>query len=342
MTDPERETAPALPADPASEAAMMVMLLEEEKAVGILSRFYPEELQVLGQRMCALGDVVPETIDRTLATFVARAESQEFASHDRVGQVRNLMTRAVGEVKAQHLMERIAPEAKGPSPLELLRWLTPESLAPLLRGEHPQVIAVLLLQIEAEAAAQVVHALDPEIQPEVLRRVATMGAVGAEALTMLAELLETRIRQRHGNAPLAMGGAREAAQIINGSGKATEKRVMPVIARYDKKLARVIEEEMFRFEHLFALAPQAMGALLREVDSDTLICALKGIAAENRDVFFASMSSRAADGLRDEIESAGRFKLADVQAAQKAVISVARRLAAEGTIVIGSGDDEYV
>jgi flagellar motor switch protein FliG len=188
----------------------------------------------------------------------------------------------------------------------------------------------------------VLHALPGERQSQVVHRIATLGPVAPEALTMLEELLGQRIREAHGSAPLTMGGPKEAADIINNAGKAVEKRVMPDITKLDKQLAREIEAEMFKFEHLFALDAQAMGALLREVESDTLIDALKGTEDANRDVFFRAMSSRAADGIRDEIAARGRLKMADVVTAQKAMVAVARRLAAEGTIQFGQSEDDYV
>jgi flagellar motor switch protein FliG len=139
-----------------------------------------------------------------------------------------------------------------------------------------------------------------------------------------------------------MGGVREAADIINASVRAVEKRVMPEIAKQDKQLAKAIENEMFKFEHLFVLDDKSMGSLLREVDSDTLIGALKGTAEESRECFFRAMSSRAADGVRDEIAARGRMKMAEVIEAQKVIVTAARRLAAEGVIVFGAGDDDYV
>jgi len=117
---------------------------------------------------------------------------------------------------------------------------------------------------------------------------------------------------------------------------------MSELNKLDKPLAKKIEEEMFKFEHLFVLEPMAMGALLRDVPSDTLIDALKGIGEDERNFFFRAMSSRAADGVKDEIAARGRTKLADVVAAQKEIVAIARKLAAEGTIVFGSGDDDYV
>ena len=339
---PDTDTLP--PLDDATRAAVMVMLLEEAQAATILARLEPEELRLLGEKMCLLGEIGPELITQAISGFVKSTERQGIADGNRPAQVRSLITSAVGEVKADSLMQRILPlgEDRGPA-IELARWLTPQALIPLVKDEHPQALAVLLVQLEPEVAAEVLHALPPSVQPQVVHRVATLGPVSTEAIAMLEELLERRIAESHGQAMLTMGGARGAADIINNAGKAAEKRIMPELSRMDKALAREIENEMFKFEHLFALDPQAMGSLLREVESDTLIDALKGIAEDQRDVFFRAMSSRAADGVKDEIAARGRLKMADVVEAQKAIVAAARRLAAEGVIVFGAGgDDEYV
>jgi len=334
-------TAPAR-LDEADRAAVMVMLLEDEQAASVLARLEPQELRLLGEKMCALGEIGPNVIAQAIAGFVARTERLGLAAHDRIGHVRSLMSCAVGDIKADNLMQRILPDAPESPALELARWLSSRALAPLVRDEHPQAIAVLLVQLDPEVAAEVLHALPADVQPEVVHRIATLGPVSRDAITMLDDLLRRRIAECHGQEAFAMGGPREAAELINNSGKAMEKHVMPEITRADKGLAKEIENEMFKFEHLFALDPQAMGALLREVDSETLIDALKGIGEDERTVFFGAMSSRAAEGVADEIAARGRVKLADVVAAQKRVVTVARRLAAEGVIVFGSGEDDYV
>jgi flagellar motor switch protein FliG len=336
---------------PADSAAVMMMLLAEEQTTEILGALDPRELRVLGEKMVSLGEIGPDVIAQAISGFVAKTERMGLVAHDRVGQVHAMMSRAVGEVKADNVMRRIAPithphgahpHRAQTSPLELARWLTPDALAPLVRGEHPQAIAVLLIQLDPEVAAAVLHALPAAIQPEIVHRIATLGPVAPQAIEMLEELLSRRITESHGQRPLQMGGAREAAEIINGVGKVVEKHVLGALAKRDKGLARRIEEEMFKFEHLFVLDPQSMGALLREVANETLIDALKGIGEDEREVFFRAMSSRAADGVRDEIAARGRVKLADVVAAQKDVVAVARKLAADGTIVFGAGDDDYV
>ena len=326
----------------AERAAVMIMLLEDNQAASLLGQLDPGELRLLGERMVSLGEIGPESIADAIGRFIEKTERMGLIVNDRVGQVRDMMTRAIGEVKTESLMQRIAPEQPQANSLELARWLTPSVLLPLVRDEHPQAIAVLLVQLEAEVAAGVLHGLPDAIQPQVVQRIATLGRVSPDAISMLEDMLARRITECHGRAALTMGGPREAADIINAAARTVERRVMPEIAKQDKALAKAIENEMFKFEHLYVLDDKSMGTLLREVDSDTLISALKGAPEDQRDVFFRAMSSRAADGVRDEIGARGRMKMAEVLEAQKAMITAARRLAAEGAIVFGAGDDDYV
>lgn len=330
--------------DQAGRAAVMLMLLAEDQATRILKELDPDELRVLGERMCGLGEIDPVVISRTVNDFLGRTEQNGMPASDRAAQVHSLMTSAVGEMKAENLMRSILPPERRKQPsIELAKWLDPAVLAALVEGEHPQAIAVLLVQLDPQIAARVLHLLPAGAQTEVVHRIATLGAVTQEALAMLEELLEQRIANAHGIVPQQMGGPVEAAEIINRSGKSVEKQVMAHLAKVDRALAKRIEAEMFRFEHLFALDSQSMGALLREIDGATLVDALKGIAEQEREWFFAAMSSRAADGMRDEIEARGRIKVAEVEAAQKEIVDIARRLAADGVIAFGSsGDDDYV
>ncbi|MCP5395369.1 MAG: flagellar motor switch protein FliG [Sphingomonadaceae bacterium] len=325
------------------QAAVMVMLLEDEDASALLGRLTPEELRLLGSRMCALGEIEPQAIAMAIAGFAEKADRLGLTAHDRVGRVHRMMAGAVGTVKADSLMRRIAPDdGEQNSALELARWLEPDVILPLIEGEHPQAIAVLLVQLDPEVAAMVLSGLPEHTQPQVVHRIATLGPVSADAVEMLEEALSTRIAQLHGRRPLEIGGLQEAADIINNSSRALGKRIVPEISKIDKKLAKDIEAELFKFEHLFELDPQQMGALLREVESETLIDALKGTEDEHREVFFRAMSSRAADGVKDEIDARGRLKKADVEAAQKEIVAIAKRLAADGTLVLGGGDEDYV
>ncbi len=331
--------------DGADRAAVMIMLLGEDEATRLLAGLSPEELRRLGSKMCSMGEIGPGAIADAIANFASSAGNTGISSHGRVENVRRMMTGALGEMKADSIMRRVAPPSEGPRTpaLEIAQWLEPEVLIPLVQDEHPQVIAVLLVQLEPTAAAAVLAGLPEELHTPVVHRIARLGAVSPEAIAILEETLATKIARNHGKATLAMGGVVEAAEIINSAARSVEKRVMPGINKLDKKLAKDLEHEMFKFEHLLVLDGQMMGALLREIESDLLIDALKGIEEEQREVFFGAMSTRAADGLREEIEERGRIKRADVDAAQKAIVAIAKRLAADGTIVFGDGgDDDYV
>ncbi|MEQ5788029.1 flagellar motor switch protein FliG [Erythrobacter sp. NFXS35] len=322
-------------------AAVFLMLLGDEEASGILGRLSPVELERLGAAMMALGEIDSARMAEALADFASEAGREILPQRGRDDRVRALLDRALGPARADSMMQRIEPQAR-PLTLEMARWLVPPVLVRLIEDEHPQVIAALLLLIEPEPAAEVLAALPFELQTVVVERVAKSGPVSARAIATIDTLLTQRITATFGSAALALGGPREAASLINLAAGDLRHTVLPAIAERDGPLATRIEEELFTFEMLFDLAPMAMGRLLRDVDSEKLIDALKGLKEPERAPFFAAMSSRAADGVKDEIELRGRLAKSEVAAAQKAIVDIARSLAEAGEIVIGSGDGEFV
>ena len=337
---------PGINLSEAERAAVILMLLDDDEAVTVLSRLEPEELQLVGRTMLGMEDVGPDRIASAIAGFIQHADTGELPTRDRQARMHTMMTRAVGHVKADSLMQQIAPDQRAPT-VELARWLAPEVLAPLIADEHPQAIAVLLLLLDPEMAAQVLAALPEEIQPALVERIARLGPVSAHAVDMLDAMLTDRLSRRFGKAALTMGGAREAAGLINQAAGAVEAVVMPAIAARDAGLAAAIEAEMFKFDLILALTPKDMGRLLRDIESEILIDALKGLAEDDREVFFKAMSERAADGVRDEIETRGRVKKSAVESAQQTIIDQARKLAEEGEVELANGggsseDSDYV
>ena len=330
-----------LPLTQVERAAVIVMLFGEEEAAGVLSLLDPEELHLVGRAMCSLGEVGQDKIATALEAFIHAAAEDTLPAHGRPEQVRSLMYRAVGEAKASHLMERIAPATSSRS-LEIARWLAPESLLVLIEDEHPQALALLLLLLDPEPAAMLLARLPAIIQPVVVERIAKLGKVSAQAVLMLDALLSRRIGERFGQAMLTIGGAREAAELINKAAGEVEKQVMPALSARDQDLARAIEAELFTFEMLLKLDAQGIGRLLRDVENDVLVDALKGLDEQDREPFFAAMSSRAADGVRDEIELRGRLRRSDFETAQRSIIATARKLAEAGEIQLGAGDGDYV
>ncbi|MFM7350201.1 MAG: flagellar motor switch protein FliG [Erythrobacter sp.] len=322
-------------------AAVFLMLLGDEEATGLLARLSPTELEKLGAAMMALGEVEASHMAEALADFAGEAARETLPRRGRGDRVRTLLDKALGPARADSMMQRIEPEA-APRSLALAQWLAPGVLVRLILDEHPQVIAALLLLIEPEPAAEVLAMLPLEIQSLVVERVAKSGTISAKAISTIDTLLTQRISATYGTAAMMIGGPREAANLINLAAGELRNTVLPAIAERDAPLAERIEEQLFTFEMLFDLDPQAMGRLLRDVDSEKLVDALKGLKEPDRAPFFAAMSSRAADGVRDEIELRGRLAKSEVLAAQKAIVEIARSLADSGEIVIGSGSGEFV
>ncbi len=322
-------------------AAVFLMLMSDEEATGLISRLSPPELEKLGAAMMALGEIDQPHMAEALADFATEAAREMLPQRGRSDRVRTLLDKALGPARADSMMQRIEPDAR-PRSLELARWLAPTVLVRLILDEQPQVIAALLLLIEPEPAAEVLAMLPLELQSLVVERVAKSGAISAQAITTIDTLLTQRISATFGTAALMLGGPREAANLINLAAGELRHTVLPAIAERDSPLAEKIEEQLFTFDMLFALDPQSMGRLLRDVDSEKLVDALKGVKEDERAPFFAAMSSRAADGVRDEIELRGRVAKSEVAMAQKAIVDLARALADAGEIVIGNGNGEFV
>lgn len=343
--EPEAEGTNSAPPPPllnrTDRAAVLLLLLNDEEAAGLLSRLEPDELEQIGGAMCQLGEIDRAEMEEALGDFVSESARELLAKQDRPAQVRTLLERSIGPTKTESMMMRIEPEAK-PRSIEMARWLAPPILLQLVEEEHPQVIAALLLMLDSEPAAEVLSGLPSHVQPTVVERIARIGPISPQAVAMIDSLLSQRIGASFGAGMLTLGGPREAANLINLSAGDLRNTVLPAIAQRNAPLAEEIEEEMVTFEMLLELDAQAMQRLLRDVDNESLVDALKGLPDASRAPFFAAMSSRAADGIRDEIDLRGRLARSEVQAAQRKIIDIARSLADQGEIVMGSDDGEFV
>ena len=322
-------------------AAVLMMLVGEEEAAAILQKLEPDEVRELGRAMFAVADVSETEVGDVLDDFVGRARARTAIGFDPKPQITAVMTRALGPAKADSVLARITP-AEDACQLDLLDWLDAGEIAAMLDKEHPQIAAVLIANLDPSVAAQVLELLPDAVQPDILHRIARLGPITPEAVETLKTLLANRTGSASGPAGVQLGGTREAAKILSGARKATEQRVMPKLFKIDKDVAKAIEEAMFVFDNLLDMDDKNLGALIRNIDGDILVRALKGVDEAARTRFLGCMSARAADGIRDEMESRGPMKLTEVLEAQKVIIQVARTLAKDGTIMMGGGEDDYV
>ncbi|HET8611427.1 MAG TPA: flagellar motor switch protein FliG [Sphingomonas sp.] len=339
---PELLPVPAGAPAGSSAAAILLMLLSEDEAAQVLGRLDPDEVQELGSAMFSVADVSEEEVEGVLDQFVDRARERTTIGFGADSQIRAMMERALGAERAENMLARITPPTRS-SALDSLKWMDAKTIAALVEPEHPQIAALVLAHLEPAVAADVLQLLDEEVQADVVYRVATLGPVSAEALDDLERLLLRQVNKKASgsNAP-ARGGASEAAKIVNSTRTQVEQRVIRQLARLDKNLARQIEDEMFVFDNLTLLTEKDLGALMRQVDNEILILALKGCEPQLRAKIFGCMSSRAAQSIQDEMAERGPTRLAEVQEAQKQVLAIARRMAEAGTIMLGGKGEDYV
>lgn len=322
-------------------AAVLLMLLDEAEAASLLEHLGPDELRAVSSAMHALGEVDEPEIADAIACFSAQTQSEALPANRREGQLRSMIHRAVGSVRAQGILDSVMePQRRGS--IEIARWLAPRVLVSLIEREHPQMVAALLLLLEPERAAQALALLPQVMQPDVVTRIARMRQVPGTAVEMLDRLLTDGISRRFGSSVLTLGGPREAANLINLAEGEVANTVLPGIELKDADLARRIEDEMVTLDMVLALDAQSMGRLLRDIDNEVLVDALKGMNEEQRAPMFAAMSSRAADGVRDEIELRGRVRKEAVTEAQRRLVEQARKLADEGEIMLGGGGGDFV
>jgi flagellar motor switch protein FliG len=322
-------------------AAVLMMLVGDDEAAAILQKLDPDEVRELGRAMFNVADVSEEDVEAVLDDFVGRARERTDVGFDPRPKIETMMTRALGPDKADSVLARITPP-EAACAIDLLDWLDATEIASLIEDEHPQIAAVLIANLDPDVAAQVIEILPEPIQPDIIHRIAKLEPVTPEAIETLKAMLSIRIGATSSQAAVQLGGTKGAAKIMQSARKATEARVMPKLAKIDREVARAIEEAMFVFDNLLDLDDKNLGILIRNVESDKLVRALKGCDESVRGRFLGCMSSRAADGIRDEMESRGPMRLSEVLEAQKIIIGIARQLAKDGTIIIGGGEDDYV
>jgi flagellar motor switch protein FliG len=324
------------------DAAIFLMSIGEEEAAEVFKHLSPKEVQKLGETIASMRTVTRDRVEQVMGKFTDEAASQSLLVSDTNSYVKSVLKRALGDDKASLLIDRIM-QGSDVSGIESLKWMDPLSIAELLRNEHPQIMAAILVHLETDLTAGVLKHLSERTRNEVLLRVATLEGIQPTALNDLNEVLYKVLAGGDKVRKTSLGGVQTAADIINLLGTASETSIIESIREQDADLAQKITDKMFTFEDLLKLDNKSVQMLLKEVSSDMLVIALKGASAELRELVLTNMSSRAAEGLREDLESRGPVRLSEVEGQQKEILKIVRRLSDEGTIVLGgSGDDGFV
>ncbi|MCU7906445.1 MAG: flagellar motor switch protein FliG [Candidatus Thiodiazotropha sp. (ex Epidulcina cf. delphinae)] len=340
-TDTEREAVALAKIGGVKRSAILLLALGEQDAAELLRHMGPKEVQDVGLAMASLTDVSTDQMEAVMHHFVSTLEKQTALGLGSDEYIRNMLTNALGEDKAGGVIDRIllGRNSKG---LEQLKWMDPRAIAELIRLEHPQIIAIVLSFLEPDQAAQVVSQFPERVRTDVIMRIATLDGIQPAALQELDGILEKQFSGATNVKSSSLGGVKTAAEILNMLDGAVESKLMDEITEVDGDLGQELQDNMFVFENLIDVDDRGIQTLLREVSTEQLLLALRGADEVLKDKIFKNMSKRAAEMLKDDLEAAAPAKLSDVEASQKEILQVARRLAEAGEIMLGGGGDEFI
>ena len=330
------------PEEGLEKAALLLMTLGPDAAAGVLRQLGPREVQKLTMKMASMTPQSRETVEPVLIEVNEHFGKGTMIQSDD-DQLREMLTKALGDDRANQLLSRMMSGSETAG-IESLKWMDAATAADLIKGEHPQIIATILVHLEYDQAGEILKHFDDRLRNDVVLRIATLDGVQPTALKELNDALTRMLSGATTVKKAAMGGVRHAAEILNFVGSGAETAVIDNVREYDPELAQKILDEMFVFENLLDIDDRGIQSILREVQSDSLIIALKGAPPELREKIFKNMSSRAAEMLREDLEARGPVRLSEVEAEQKEILKTVRRLAEEGQVMLGGkgGDDGFV
>ena len=323
-------------------AAILLMSIGEEEASEVFKHLTPKEVQRLGETISKMKSITRERVDGVIERFEKVAASESLLVTDNNEYVKSVLRRALGEDKAGLLIDRIM-QGNDVTGIESLKWMDASSVAELLRSEHPQIVAVILVHLEFDQAGEILKLFTERHRNEVMVRIATLDGVQPTALRDLNEVMGRVLASGERTRRSNLGGVKTAAEILNLMGTGVETAVLDFVREADTDLAQRIMDNMFTFDDVEKIDDKGIQALMKEVQSESLVVALKGATPALREKIFRNMSSRAAETLKEDLDGRGPVRLSEVEAEQKEMLKIVRRLVDEGQIVLaGGGDEQFV
>jgi len=323
-------------------AALMLLAVGQDRAAAVLKSMGPKEVQIVGSAMATMGPITAEMVDIVLEDFILEIKGETGLGLDSDTYIRNMLTDALGADKAGSIIDRILMGANSKG-IEQLKWMDVRSIADLIRTEHPQIVAIILSLLDADLSAEVLGLLPENQRSDIVMRIATMESVQPAAIKELDDMMEKQLTGSESVQASIVGGVDAAANILNYMDGGLSEEMMESINENDAELGQQIQDKMFVFADLISVDDRGIQTLLREVSTDQLLVALRGVSEALKEKIFGNMSKRAAEMLRDDLEAAPPTKLSEVELAQKDILGIAKKLADSGEIMLGSGGgDELV
>ena len=329
--------------DGVEKSAIFLMTLGEDEAAEVLKHLEPREVQKISAAMMTLKNLSRETVTDVFHEFLVAAASKTSVGMDPNSYIRAMLIKALGDDKAAGLLDRIMHNSDTEG-IESLKWMDPAAVAEMIGNEHPQIIATILVHLEPDQAAEILKLFTERTRNDVLLRISTLDSVQPVALRELNDVLGKLMAGGGSGKKSLHGGVGAAAEILNYMGGTLETEMIDNVRNYDPDLAQKIEDKMFVFENLLDIEDRGIQLILREVQSEALIVALKAASEELREKIFKNMSKRASEMMREDLEAKGPVRLSEVESNQKEILKIVRRLADEGQVTLGGKgtEDTYV
>ncbi|MCQ8877893.1 flagellar motor switch protein FliG [Pseudoalteromonas shioyasakiensis] len=325
--------------DGVDKAAILLLSLSEEDAAQILKHLEPKQVQKVGMAMAAIDDLSQAKISAVHNLFIEQIQSFSTIGFQSEDFIKKALTAALGEDKAASLIDQIVM-GSGAKGLDSLKWMDSKQVANIIRNEHPQIQTIVLSYLEPEQSAEILAQFPEKVRLDLTMRIANLEEVQPAALQELNEIMEKQFAGQAGAQAAKMGGLKAAADIMNYLDTNIEGQLMDSIREHDEEMSQQIQDLMFVFENLLDVEDRGIQAILREVQQDVLMKAIKGTDEALKDKILGNMSKRAADMLADDLEAMAPVRISEVEAAQKEILSTARRLADSGEIMLGGGGGE--
>lgn len=330
-----------IPLTGVQRAAVVLLSLGEQQAAEVLKHMGAKDVQKLGQAMASVGGVSRDTVTQVFDDFVDVLAQPSALGSGADEYIRAVLTQALGEERASSLIDRILA-GRNTSGLDTLKWMEPRAIADLVRNEHPQIIAIVLSHLDPDQAAEVLKVLPDRVRADVLLRIATLDGIPPNALNELNDVMARQFAGSQNLKSSSVGGIKVAANILNFMDSGQDEIILGTIGEIDDDLGTRIRDLMFVFDNLAEIDDRAMQAVLRDVPNEKLAVALRGADARVREKITSNMSQRAAEILIEDMEARGPVRLAEVEAAQKEILALVRKMAEAGSIQLAAKSEEFV
>lgn len=326
----------------AERAAIFLLGVGEDTATQVMRHMSAKEVQQVGEAMASIAGLTNQDVERVLREFQEQASQINPLAITAPDFTKRVMTNALGEGKAKSILSRVLDKPEEHTGVEALQWMAPQAIAEVLEDEHPQIAATVLTQLDEDHAAAVLELLSTDMRKDVILRIARMEVLDPRAMDELDRVMSSQLGKLQKTPPRKVKGINNAAAILNATNSKLENELLEALRGTDQILGDQVKEKMFVFDNLMSLDDKGFQRLIREIATENLVVALKGVDTSLQDRFFNNMSERAAEILRDDMDAKGPIKLAEVEAAQKQILISAQALADEGEIMLGKASGDYV